>query len=512
MQGVGGRERDTIMRSSYSIQGRLVLFLVSAFLWTGCARVPLPTRSLHIGETGATGACARFFAALDQQAEQAGVVDPGAARVEKYPYLRVDRFITSLRDQVDDQEAFTAWVDRMQALDREARGFEIENLPPETVALLDPVNGRRGLDEKVAECGNILKADDFLNEENRQKLRQGVSVPDDYIPLRRVLGLYPLTSLIVSWRIDIWHAEAQKIFSPDPPEGWQAVRYFPPAAEDVSSAGQIVRRAGRDPLGIPRYSPRELETLFRTWAPVWEVQTLGDYDRIGEPIQTPDGNLMVETGRQPTFTLLSFTHFGGEVLTQLNYIIWFPSRPKESAWDIYGGFLDGLIYRVTLDNNGYPLLYETVHNCGCYYKAYPTDRLQVRGDIDYPEQPLILRAPESDPVENFMTVAMESRTHFVQHLYPSPRGSKAGGTMYSFADYNSLRSLPYAEDRRKSMFGRDALVPGSQRLERYILWPTGILSPGAMRQWGRHAVAFVGSRNFDDPFFMDRAFQLIGEK
>jgi hypothetical protein len=28
-----------------------------------------------------------------------------------------------------------------------------------------------------------------------------------------------------------------------------------------------------------------------------------------------------------------------------------------------------------------------------------------------------------------------------------------------------------------------------------------------MRQWGRHAVAFVGKRNFDDPFFMDRIFK-----
>jgi hypothetical protein len=27
-----------------------------------------------------------------------------------------------------------------------------------------------------------------------------------------------------------------------------------------------------------------------------------------------------------------------------------------------------------------------------------------------------------------------------------------------------------------------------------------------MRQWGRHAVAFVGERHFDDPDFMDKIF------
>jgi hypothetical protein len=34
----------------------------------------------------------------------------------------------------------------------------------------------------------------------------------------------------------------------------------------------------------------------------------------------------------------------------------------------------------------------------------------------------------------------------------------------------------------------------------------GIPNPGAMRQWGTHATAFVGRRHFDDPFLIDRAF------
>ena len=57
------------------------------------------------------------------------------------------------------------------------------------------------------------------------------------------------------------------------------------------------------------------------------------------------------------------------------------------------------------------------------------------------------------------------------------------------------------------MFSQDSIAPDSTRLERLILWPTGVYSPGAMRQWGRHAVAFVGRRHFDDPFFMDKMFE-----
>ena len=56
------------------------------------------------------------------------------------------------------------------------------------------------------------------------------------------------------------------------------------------------------------------------------------------------------------------------------------------------------------------------------------------------------------------------------------------------------------------MFDQNGVGIGTERLERFILWPTGVLSPGAMRQWGRQAVAFVGTRHFDDPFFMDKIF------
>jgi hypothetical protein len=105
-----------------------------------------------------------------------------------------------------------------------------------------------------------------------------------------------------------------------------------------------------------------------------------------------------------------------------------------------------------------------------------------------------------------MTVAMKSRTHAVQHLFPLARETKSEAITYSLVDYGQLRSLPRHQDGRASMFDQDGLGIGTERLERFILWPTGVLSPGAMRQWGRHAVAFVGIRHFDDPFFMEKFF------
>ena len=493
-----------------SILRYIFLFVVPPLLWAGCAMVPLPTRSVHIGQSGEVGTCADFFASLDQKAEEAGVLDPGVFRVTDYPYLRVDRFIASFRDAVDEKAAFNEWVDRMQAIDQNARRFEIANLPDAAAASLDAVNQRAGLYRKVETCGDILKAADFQNIENQKRLRKSVSVPDDYILFRRFLGLYPLTRWFVSHGVSVWHDDVRKTFSTEPPEQWKSIRYVPAQPFLKSGSRPIGTPKKRDALGIPIYSPTELETLLRIWAPVWEIRFKGDYDRIGTPVWTENGILKVDINRPLTYTLLSFTRFGKDILTQLNYIIWFPSRPKDGALDIYGGFLDGLNYRVTLDNNGKAILYETMHNCGCYYKAYPAHRLQVLEKIDYAEPPLILQAPDIDPSKNVMTVAMESRTHFVQHLYSSPRKSQTAKTIYPFADYNRLRSLPDSKDHRKSMFDQSSIVPESSRLERFILWMTGVYSPGAMRQWGRHAVAFVGERDFDDPFYMDNMFKPLG--
>jgi hypothetical protein len=490
--------------------------------------VPVPTQSDRIGENGPLGSCADFFASLDKRTEEAGVIDPGVFRVKNYPYLRVNRFVASFREDVDNKAVFAKWVGRMQALDQDARKYEIANLPDSAVAELDSANNRAGLFSKVATCGDLLKAADFQNVKHQAELSESVSVPDDYISIRRILGIYPLTSLFVSQGVSHWHAKVHKRFSLEPPANWRSIRYAPAKKIDMSSVRQIVDSNKRDALGIPVYSPEERQALFWMFAPVWEIQIKGDYDRIGAPFWTDKGALDVNTDKSVTYTLLSFTRFGKQIFTQLNYIIWFPARPKEGALDIFGGLLDGLNYRVTLDNHGEPLFYETMHNCGCFYKAYPTKRLQAREKLDYAEPPLILKAPDVNPSKDLMTVAMESRTHYVQHLYPLSRELQPAMAVYSLVDYGQLRSLPYySRDDRRSMFnlygiapGSERLerfilwptgnlygiAPGSERLERFILWPTGVLSPGAMRQWGRHAVAFVGKRHFDDPFFMDRMY------
>jgi hypothetical protein len=505
MPAAPANEGATAVFRCKSMSCLLFILWPLALILAGCAA---PTaRPMRFSDSGPAEKCADFFALLDQRIVEAGVKDVGVFRVKDYPYLRANRFLASFREDDMDRKALSVWVGHMQALDQVARGYEIANLPAIDASALSSSKNSDELNANVVTCGNLLKAADFqITSPRIEELREQVAVPDEYSLIRRTLGFYPLFRVMVSMGVDNWHAEAKKSYTNKPPVDWSSIRYVPEKSGELPTSRRIVENTLRDALGIPEYTPEDLLALFRMYAPVWEVQTQDVTDRIGAPFWAPERELGVDTGHPLTYTLLSFTRFGTDILTQLNYVIWFPSRPGENALDIYGGLLDGINYRVTLDKNGLPLLYETMHNCGCYYMAFPAKNLQVRDKIDYAESPLFLQAPQVDPVSEFMTVAVKSRTHAVQHLFPLAREIQSEAITYFLVDYGQLRSLPHHQDGRASMFDQDGLVIGTERLERFILWPTGVLSPGAMRQWGRHAVAFVGTRHFDDPFFMNKFF------
>jgi hypothetical protein len=100
---------------------------------------------------------------------------------------------------------------------------------------------------------------------------------------------------------------------------------------------------------------------------------------------------------------------------------------------------------------------------------------------------------------------IQSGTHFILRV-GLVRGSDSLAR-YELQPYGELRSLLRLDGGRASAFGADGLVPGSERAERFLFWPSGIVSAGAMRQWGRHATAFVGRRHFDDADLLEKRFR-----
>jgi hypothetical protein len=147
-----------------------------------------------------------------------------------------------------------------------------------------------------------------------------------------------------------------------------------------------------------------------------------------------------------------------------------------------------------------------MHNCGCYHLFFPTNHIIPRVLTGNQEKPVLL--PDLIPdisSGDIVVIRLASGTHYLQRV--NVTGTTGSSIRYTLANYKELRSIALPSGHNRSMFGPDGLVTGTERKERWILWPMGIPAPGSMRQWGHHATAFVGKRHFDDPDLLDRYFK-----
>ena len=170
---------------------------------------------------------------------------------------------------------------------------------------------------------------------------------------------------------------------------------------------------------------------------------------------------------------------------------------------------------VTMDADLQPIVYDTIHPCGCYHLFYPTERVRARprpipGEGPFDES---MFAPQMAPTLGAgerLLLRISSRSHYLQRVI-AVKEAAADAVEYDLRDDNELRALPWPNESAargfRSAFGPDGLIAGSERLERFLFWPMGIASAGQMRQWGRHATAFVGRRHFDDPDLFERYFE-----
>jgi len=483
---------------------RVRLACVALALLAGCAsqheaRAPVEP---------AARACIDWYRGLDAAVERAGVGDAQDARLPGYPYLRLDRFTASFAPQAkQDPTAFDAWFARARALDRAAREIELHNLPSQDLpAAVDAALARN------AECARILSAQDLADAPARGRLLEHAVVPDDYDTTARVVGLYPLTLIPFSNGVARWQAEVLESFRATqggaPPEA-PLRRYAPPADGALSQAqmGDLLARAPRDALGVPRFTPQERDRLLASFAPAYEIETSGTYDRPGAPVWRQAPVAQVDTARPTVYRRLAYTRDGNAVLVQLVYTIWFTERPGE---DILAGKIDGLVWRVTLGADGAPLVYDSIHPCGCFHQFFPTARVAP----EPPPEPLIewafvpRPAPPLAPGERIV-LRVATRTHYLKGLATEARERAAAATPLALEDEDALRSLPLPGGGTRSLYGPDGLVAGSERAEREYFWPMGITSPGQMRQWGRQATAFVGKRHFDDADLIELRFRRV---
>lgn len=471
---------------------RRLLALGLTFALGGCAAVnPYASDPIaaHLQRGDDVGYCARLFADLDRQVDRAAARDAEAHRIDGFPYLRVDRFSAALGARAAAGDAQRgAWLKRLAELDDAGRATELANA------------GLPGDD--LARCRALLASEDVAWT---AQLRTRAQVPDDYSTLLRAAGLYPLTRLAFAAGIDRWQGATLAVFSTpltELPVRGKLVRFelkgLPPA---------VALPMPSDALGVPVLSTFDRMALLQRHAPVLEIDIAGPYDRPGTVVLDALDQPVVDTATPIAYVRVTKALLEGRPHLQLVYTFFFTERPPSGRLDALAGRLDGLVWRVTLDVDGTPLVYDSIHPCGCYHLFFPTDRVASRTAADsldegmFAPQTLAVPAPDQTVV-----LRIESGTHYLQRVSFDRRGEPA--VLYRFDEERRLTVLPRVGGGTRSAYGSDGLMAGSERGERYFFWPMGIDSAGQLRQWGHHATAFVGRRHFDDPMLLDSYFVL----
>ena len=454
----------------------------------GCATVP---SGLSPSALAQAAACLDAFQISERAITRAGRADVEAGRIAGIPFLRVNRLLAAFVGEATTLAQKRAWLARAAALDKRGRDAEHANLE-------NPL--APALDAQIARCRDELQSVYADDAASWQQIKSGADpVTDNYATWKRVLGLYPLTAQAVLAGVKRLHHAAAVVATPAHDTTGFGYAYPEQGPRNVSAIS-------RDALGIPILDEFQVSALLQRHAPDFRIADDRHDDRIGTVAAAWPGEFRIDPNQPTVYTATSFTRFGDATLIQLIYSIWFPARPREQHFDLLSGHLDAITWRVTLDLDGTPLIYDAMHNCGCYHMFFPGTRLRRRSHVNEFAEPLWvpLKIPATWPAR--LSVHIASGTHYISAV--GPREAAADGQqVLKVKQLDSLRSIATAAGHNVSLYDDTGLVRSSQRLERFLLWPMGVQSPGAMRQWGHHATAFVGRRHFDEARLIDRYFE-----
>jgi hypothetical protein len=468
------------MRIFYS-----AVLLIALLLSSGCT-----TRGdLNSNVPPNNQSCLQVFEEIDLATKVAGRGDAAYTRIANYPYLRVDRYTASFKN--DSSKNLPALIEKMRLLDIEARRFELTD--------------RLGL-QRLESCGRQLQAYDLQDTVRMRRLVDFIEVPDDYITAYRVFGAYALTKLPFAAGVKRLETERLQQFSLNADYD----------KSHNSNTERIVYALKQSPdAQLNEFSiEAEIEKLIHRHAPIFVIPKASNADIPGA-IEWQNAGIGVNTAKPVVYTQSTFTRYGEQSLRQLVYTIWFSERPatKGALIDLLAGKLDGLTVRVTLAPNGDALVYDSIHPCGCYHQFFPTAKATFKpipsGLDEWAFVPRKLPAWQSG---DRLLLHVASGSHYIDQV---DLVSKSNSDLSIFAlpqvslnpvSYDTLRALPTTDGGYRSAFDPQGFIRGTERLESWLFWPMGIANAGAMRQWGRQPTAFVGRRHFDDPRLMEERF------
>ncbi len=457
--------------------------------------------------------CLTWFENIQTTLEARQLADPGTHRHDGFPYLRSNRFLASMADQTATCAAYAEWLEELRQLDAANKIFGFSNLPATAQRQLvekKPTDG--SMNQAIDYCGRRLTKISENNLNHKKILLQQSQIPDAYQAWKRAIGFYPLARYIANIGVERLHRDLNTSFQIDleklPVQG-QLIRYSPQINEPLTPEyiSTVMQSAYQNPLRLPRLTPSQLQRLINHFAPAWEIDTRNDTDKMGSVGINSSDQPEIDIKQPAVYVKRAYTRWQGKVLLQLIYQIWLPAREKTGLLDLYGGALDSVIWRVTLSSEGAPLAFDSIHGCGCYYLLFPGQGHRAIAGKDDIEPVLNPKSIKAVLPGQRLLLRLQSRTHYLQQVMPIDDTPKSATHRYKFLDLEQLRSLPRSTGVKRSLYDKDGLINASSRLERFLLWPYGVASPGAMRQWGTHAIAFIGKRHFDDPYLLEELIQ-----
>jgi len=448
--------------------------LITALVLVGCAHRPtLP--SLPPLPPTLVDCETRWQAAADE-ARAAQVADAARREVQGFAHYRTNRMLASWQGETLSP---AQWDDLTARLRDEALRAQAT-----AAARL-----QQAPDPKLAPCADQLRLADLRDPRRLAQLQPRLQVAADYSRAQRLLGAYWLARPFLKAGISDFHAQMRERFRDTPLHG-AAVRHLTPPAP-VAPAPSLTGIA-RSPLGFPELGDAQWQALAVRHAPHWRVETRSADDQPGTPFRRADGTLEFHP-ETVVYWHRGWVRHGDQVLITLEYTLWFAARSRDGWADPYAGALDGLVWRVVLDPAGRPMLFDTQHPCGCYRYLYPRPDWALR-DVDRRRDEVFLTppwTPDGPPLQ----LSVAAGDHQLLHVGPVERQAAPGAIGYTLRPYRHLE--------RGTLFGPEGIIAGSERGERWWLWPSGVPNPGAMRQRGRQPNAFIGTRHFDDPFWID---------
>lgn len=484
-------------------------FCVTLTVLSGCTTLAR-VHPLHTNESLQVNTA--FVKEVQSAILRSGVNDNSNMRVKGFPYLRSNRMLSTFKGQPLNQQQILDWTNHMYQLALESVTKEIQNLPDDDLeqlnASLNTNLSRLQLIQQTQMQYHDLVKQLQSDPELQATLRDNVKDISQYSRFRKVIGFYPIF-YIPTYRASMraydkfrdWHKKSFDDYQP-------IAQMTSFDLENVQRlTPQQIRRLYQsitvDSLGLPQPDERQTNQLLQTYAPIIYQDIDQDFDRFGE-VYWNDGTVTINPNRPVVYHYISYGLIEDQPVLQLNYSFWYEGRLGPNAPRLERGELDGITIRVSLDQNGLPVMVDTTNNCGCYQFFIPNadiiESVQEKRGLD----PLVVTyLPEEFPKH---PMAYKLNTGWHQIIRVKADANPLHAKTYTMQDYAELESLPHSNGRYESVFDKKGIMKDSYRIEPFLFFPSGVSKVGYMRQRNNQPIKLIGEEHFSNPNLFNNSF------